>query len=89
MRVAAGEVLASRNVTAKRCRAAGLNRAHRFELAKADVTPVGCTPAGTVLAEDVRKLQCGTGHDSPAIAAANLSPLYCAAAGRAGSSPHG
>src|SRR5271166_1113669 len=62
MRVRAGGVLASSHMAAESRRATGLDGAHRLELAKADVAPVGGTPAGTVPAEDVRKLQCGTGH---------------------------
>ena len=63
--MAAGSVLASRDMAAERRRTAGLDGAHHFELSKADVSPVGCAPAGAVLAKDIRKLQGGAGHERP------------------------
>jgi hypothetical protein len=42
---------------AERRRAAALNRAHDLQLPQADVAAVGFTPAGTVVAEDIRDLQ--------------------------------
>ena len=55
--VAAGLVLTTRNMPAERCGAAALDRAHHFELVKADVTAVGATPSRPVVAEDIRDLQ--------------------------------
>src|SRR5262245_7494457 len=60
-------VLAARDVAAEGRRAAALNRAHRLRLGKAHVTAVGLTPSGTVIAEDVRDLQGGTGHAPSAL----------------------
>ena len=47
---------------AERRRAAVLDRAHHLQLAEAHMAAVGFTPGGTVVAEDVRDLQSGTGH---------------------------
>jgi hypothetical protein len=55
-RVAAGLVLAARDMAAERRRAAALDGAHHLQLVEADVTAVGFTPSGTVVAEDVRDL---------------------------------
>jgi hypothetical protein len=57
-----GAVLAARNMTAKRRRAAALDRAHHLELGEAQMAAVGFTPGGTVVAEDIRNLQSWTGH---------------------------
>src|SRR5271168_1236937 len=57
-----GAVLATRDVTAQRRCAAVLDGAHHLELEQADVTAVGMTPRGPVVAEDVRDLQSWTGH---------------------------
>src|SRR6202165_689808 len=56
-------VLATRDMAAKSCRAAALDRRHRLQLAEADVTCIGLTPSGPVVAEDVRDLQGGASHD--------------------------
>ena len=61
-RVAAGVVLAARNMAAERRGAAALDGRHHFQLAKAHVAAVGVTPSGTVVAEDIRNLQSWTGH---------------------------
>jgi hypothetical protein len=37
--------------------AAALDGGHHFQLAKADVTRVGVTPRGPVVAEDIRDLE--------------------------------
>jgi hypothetical protein len=58
-------VLAARDVSAQRRRAAALDGAHHLELEQADVTAVGLTPRGPVVAEDVRDLQSWTGHVGP------------------------
>ena len=46
-----GAVLAARDVSAQGRRAATLDGAHHFELEQADVTAVGMTPRGPVVAE--------------------------------------
>jgi hypothetical protein len=48
-------------------RAAALDRAHYLELAEAEVTAVGVTPSGPVVAEDIRDLQGSTAHAGPAL----------------------
>jgi len=60
--VSAGLVLATPDMAAKRRRAAALDGAHHLELTEADVTAVGMTPCGTVVAEDVRDLQNWASH---------------------------
>jgi len=55
-------VLAARDVATESRRAAALDRAHRLELAKAQMATIGITPSGPVIAEDVRDLQSWTGH---------------------------
>src|SRR5207245_5146054 len=57
-----GAVFAAGDVPAEGCRAAVLDGAHYLELRQADVTAVGMTPRGTMVAEDVRDLQRWTGH---------------------------
>src|SRR3977135_3849361 len=42
--------------------AAALDGAHHLELTEAQVTAVGVTPCGTMVAEDVRDLQRWTSH---------------------------
>jgi hypothetical protein len=44
-------------MTAKRRRAATLNRTHDFELVQADVPSVCRTPGSTMVTEDIRDLQ--------------------------------
>jgi hypothetical protein len=60
-----GTILAARDVSAEGCRAAVLDGAHHLELEQADVTAVGMTPRGPVVAENVRDLQSWTGHGGP------------------------
>ncbi len=50
-------VFAGRDMAAKGCRAAGLDRRHCLELAEADMAGVGLTPSRPVVAEDIRDLQ--------------------------------
>jgi hypothetical protein len=57
-----GTVLAASDVAAERHRSAALDGAHHLELAEADVTGVGGTPGGAVVAEDVRDFQCWAGQ---------------------------
>ncbi len=61
-RVAAGVVLAARDMAAERRRAAVLDRTHHLHLVEADAAAVGLTPRGTVVAEDVRDLQGWPSH---------------------------
>jgi len=56
-RVGAALVLATRNMPAERRRAAALDGTHDLQLLQADMTAVGFTPSGTVVAEDIRDLQ--------------------------------
>src|SRR5690349_6459726 len=51
-RVRAGVVLAARDMAAERRRAAALDCAHHLQLVETDVSAVGFTPSGTVVAED-------------------------------------
>ena len=57
-----GAVLAAGDVSAEGRGAAALDGAHHLELEQADVTAVGMTPRGPVVAEDIRDLQSWTGH---------------------------
>ena len=57
-----GTVLAALDVAAKRRSAAALDRRHHLQLVEADVTGIGSTPRRAVIAEDIRDLQCWTGH---------------------------
>src|SRR5262249_12587957 len=61
-RIAAGLVLAARNMAPEGCRAAVLDRRHDLELAEADMAGIGPTPYRPVVAEDIRDLQRRTGH---------------------------
>ena len=60
-RVAA--VLAARDMPAQRRGAAALDGAHHLELGKAHVTSIGAAPCGSTVAEGIRDLQSGAGHD--------------------------
>ena len=62
--VATGVVLAAHDVPAEGRRAAALDRAHHLELGEAQVTAIGLTPSGPVVAEDIRDLQA---HAGPAL----------------------
>jgi hypothetical protein len=44
-------------MSAERRRPATLDRTHHLHLVEADVTTVGLTPAGTMIAENIRDLQ--------------------------------
>ena len=59
-------VLAARDMTAERRRAAVLDRRHDFQLAEAHMPGVGLTPSRTMAAEDIRDLQDRTRHEKPA-----------------------
>jgi hypothetical protein len=60
-------VLTSRDMATKSRGAAAHDGRHHLELAEADVTGVGAPPRGPVVAEDVRDLQSGTGHEPRAL----------------------
>src|SRR5215831_6505535 len=87
--VRAGVVLAARDMAAERRRAAALDRAHHLQLVEADVSAVGVTPSGTVVAEDIRDLQSWPAHvgGTPAVRAYASSSAAgaCRQAARAGS----
>src|ERR1700704_3270067 len=55
--VAAGLVLATRDMPAESRGAAALDGAHHLELVEADVAAVGPTPSRPMIAEDIRDLQ--------------------------------
>jgi hypothetical protein len=55
--MAALVVLAARDMPAKRCRAAVLDRRHHLELAEADMAGIGLAPCLAMAAEDIRNLQ--------------------------------
>ena len=55
-------------MAAERRRATALDGGHDFQLGEAQVTGVGGTPGGAVIAEDIRDLQCWTGHGRAALA---------------------
>ena len=57
-----GAVLAARDMSTERCRAAALDRRHHLELVEADMAGIGPTPCRAVVAEDVRDLQRWTRH---------------------------
>src|ERR1700674_3645240 len=61
--IAARRVLAARNMAAERRRAAALDRCHHLQLVAAHVTGIGLAPCRSVIAEDIRNLQCRTGQD--------------------------
>ena len=49
-------------MSAERRRAAAFDRTHDLHLAEADMAGVGFAPRRPVVAEDIRDLQCWTGH---------------------------
>jgi hypothetical protein len=49
-------------MAAERRRAAALDCTHHLQLAEAQVTAVGVTPSGAVMAEDIRNLESGSRH---------------------------
>ena len=56
-------VLACLDVTAEGCGAAALDRRHDLQLVEAHMAGVGLPPRRPMVAEDIRDLQGGTGHD--------------------------
>ncbi len=87
--VAAGAVLASRDMAAERCRAAVLDGTHHFELAEAHMAAIGSAPCSPVAAEDIRNLQRRAGHRSLRLKRPSClaCPAWAASAGPAGLSP--
>jgi hypothetical protein len=69
-------LLAARDMAAERRRAAALDRAHHLQLVEADVSAVGFTPSGTVVAEDIRDLQSWPAHVGGAYAAGSGLCLF-------------
>src|SRR5437879_1167803 len=63
-RMRARLVLAARNMTAERRRAAALDCAHHLHLTEAHMAGVGATPCGAEVAEDVRDFESGTRHEA-------------------------
>jgi hypothetical protein len=61
--VTARRVLAARNMTSERRRAAALDGRHHLQLPEAHMPAIGVTPSGTVVAEDIRNLQSWAEHE--------------------------
>jgi hypothetical protein len=57
-----GAALATRHMPAERGGAAALDGRHHLHLVEADVPGIGTTPRRSVVAEDIRDLQCWTRH---------------------------
>ena len=67
-------LLAARDMTAERRRAAALDRRHHLQLAEADMAGIGPAPCRAVAAEDVRDLQRWTRHEQPRVRRAVRCP---------------
>jgi hypothetical protein len=57
-----GAVLAARDMAAKGCRPAVLDRRHHLQLVEADMAGMGFAPCRTTVAEDIRNLQSRARH---------------------------
>src|SRR6516225_7448358 len=57
LRMVAGRVLATRDISAERRRATALDRTHHLQLVEAHMPAVGVAPSRSVIAENVRDLQ--------------------------------
>ena len=55
-------VLAARHMAAERRGATALDGRHHLQLVEAEVSGIGRPPRRPVIAEDIRDLQCWTGH---------------------------
>ena len=69
-----GALRAARDMPAERRGAAVLDGRHHLQLAKADMAGVGSAPCRSMIAEDVRDLQCRTRHARRALSG-RLGPL--------------
>src|SRR5712675_2570155 len=57
-----GAVLAARDMAAESCRTAVLDCRHHLELLEADMAGIGSAPCRSMVAENIRDLQCWAGH---------------------------
>src|SRR6201981_1185093 len=71
-----GVVLAAPDMAPEPRRSAALDRAHHLQLVEADVSAVGFTPSGTVVAENIRDLQSWPAHVGGAYAAGSDLCLF-------------
>src|SRR5215210_2176213 len=78
-------VLAGLDMAAEGSGAAGLDRRHHLELAKAKMAGMGRTPGGAMAMEDVGDLQRRSAHRRPVIRPPSPRPPSQARSGRAGS----
>src|SRR5438552_8846086 len=62
LRIGALLVLATRDMTTERCRAAVLDRRHHLDLLEADMAGIGLTPSRSMVAENIRDLRCRARH---------------------------
>ena len=69
-------VLTAFDMPAQRRRSAALDCAHHLQLVEADVSAVGFTPSGTVVAVDIRDLQNWPAHVGGAYAAGSGLCLF-------------
>ena len=60
--MAAGRILAARDMPAERRRATALDRIHHLQLLKADMAAIGLAPSRAVIAENIRDLQSWSSH---------------------------
>ena len=66
-------ILTALDMAAESDRATALDCRHHLQLADADMTGIGFTPSGPVVAEDIRDLQGGASHDRRGYAGGLLS----------------
>src|ERR1700736_5611914 len=81
-------LLAARDMSAQSRGTAALDRRHRLQLAEADMAGIGSAPCRSMIAEDIRDLQCWTRHARRFRRAARPS-RPCGRYAPAGSSPPG
>jgi hypothetical protein len=55
-------LLTAQDMPTERCRAAVLDRRHHLELVEAHMAGIGLTPCRTMLAENIRELECRARH---------------------------
>src|SRR6516162_4796795 len=75
LRIGALLVLAARDMTAERCRAAVLDRRHHLELAEAHMAGIGLAPCRSMAAEDIRDLQYWPGHGRARLCRRRVFPV--------------